>query len=504
MKSSKPWRGYGIAAAVFAVGACADNVTAPKSVISSLGPRHQTQAVVDGFLISNSKKYREQTLPYQSNRSGVASLTSRALLGRDGNTVLEVTTGELDESGAPGNISKLQEKLLDGNKALFATQNFNGLTGPVQTRTFPGLARHGFIQTQGNVRDIDPTRTDVMTVTERVNLRPDLAVTAVTAPDRGRPNVDFIVVADVHELNGDVGAYDDCVLYVDGSEAARINHQWVADRDLVNCSFRTSITTVGMHTLEVRSQNVIPGDWDLANNSASRTIEIVNPEVRLSGFMFAQEEQAQAQYHADWSYSGLPGGYAYSGVYDNTFDYHTNLAYFYAWAYDQPGTGPLTSINFSLTSGGSPVVAFSATPINSGNCSYLYADYGYSWVYVCSWDNHSYASGGRYAGQVVYYNYYFFQDNTGYTYSYGPVSGSATWGGSAITFGGNDVTLNFRAEGATGTALVANAILTLDLRRNDFDRPLACYDDNYPGYYTAHICYEQHYHGLQRSGFTPF
>src|SRR5438552_9857718 len=61
----------------------------------------------------NSQKYQDNGLKNATGRSGVASLTGRALLGKDGNTFLELTTGDLDNpAAAPGKLSKVQLKLL--------------------------------------------------------------------------------------------------------------------------------------------------------------------------------------------------------------------------------------------------------------------------------------------------------------------------------------------------------------------------------------------------------
>src|SRR5215216_2754712 len=69
-------------------------------------------------LIPNTRRYKESGLKPASGRSGSASLTGRALLGKDGVTTIEMSTGQLDTGETqPGNINKSQIKPLDENGA---------------------------------------------------------------------------------------------------------------------------------------------------------------------------------------------------------------------------------------------------------------------------------------------------------------------------------------------------------------------------------------------------
>src|SRR5687768_4292723 len=81
-------------------------------------------------LVANARRYAEKGLKPATGRSGSASLTARALLGKNGMTTVEMTTGELDGGGAqPGNINKAQLKpLSESGEALYA-RNYTGLSG---------------------------------------------------------------------------------------------------------------------------------------------------------------------------------------------------------------------------------------------------------------------------------------------------------------------------------------------------------------------------------------
>lgn len=110
----------------------------------------------------NSQKYREMGAKPAIGRSGSASIQARALLDAAGMTEIEISTGQLDSDGAPGNISKVQLKLSGSGTW---TRNFNNLRQGGYVNLFQsGLLRGQSLQIQTNVTGIDPRRTDVVTV----------------------------------------------------------------------------------------------------------------------------------------------------------------------------------------------------------------------------------------------------------------------------------------------------------------------------------------------------
>lgn len=391
---------------VLLAAGCSDDMTSPARVPAPDGARLSSTSGGRPSFTPNSKKYRAQTYAHSSNRSGSASLTSRALLGKDGKTVLEVTTGQLDATGAPGTISKLQVKLMDHARAVQSTQNYNNLNagGSVQ-QTYEGRARHSWVQAQGNVRGFDPKRTDVVTVTERVNLRPDLKVASVTAPEQARVNTPITISSVVAEINGDVGATNRCVLYVDGQQADQAEGVWIADGDAVNCEFVHTFGTVGTHQVRVASENVVPGDWDMANNAKEASIQIVSPETALHGWASASEYGWEYHYTDRGNWSSYYG----SGTWDyqQDQDYKGQSAYLYGWA---PGSlqSASTSFDVTITSGSNTVASYSApgqpTWWYGPNCTAFYGNGDYA--RACSYGGHTSVEVGHYATRTVYYSRY--------------------------------------------------------------------------------------------------
>jgi hypothetical protein len=81
----------------------------------------------------------------------------------------------------------------------------------------------------------------------------------------------------IMERNGDVGARASCVLYVDGAAADRADGIWVDAGGVVACAMTHIFNVTGTHVLEVRVENVRPGDYDDANNRVTASIRIVQP-----------------------------------------------------------------------------------------------------------------------------------------------------------------------------------------------------------------------------------
>ncbi len=427
-------------------------------------------------------------------------------MAKDGSTKLEVTTGALDAATAPGNISKLQVKFITVGDLPVGTQNFNGLTGPVQTKSFGGLARHSSIQVQGNVRDIDPKRTDVVTVTERVNLRPDIAVQSVMAPLKVKPNTEVIVTAAVAEINGDVGATTNCVLTVDGAERRRIEGMWVADGDQVTCTFKTTFAQPGTYTLAVNATSVSPTDWDLANNTASRTIEVVNPEVQLHGWAYAQDWNYRNDYvdNNSWGYNDPYYSY-YNQRYEREYHQSETSQYSRIGGYEYNAIQfPLANVRFTQTSNGNPIASFTAASAGYG-CQYSASPDGSNWAQICSW---GYFDAGHNAGTATYYDRcfsegYYWYYGCGYYYSSNyEYSWTSTWG-NYVPYG-SEVTTELKFEDAAGTTFLARGSVPLSQSYAYEYGPYSDSSSYNDGWYFSSYSYYYHYRYVQRYGNAAF
>lgn len=223
-----------------------------------------------------TQRYRESAPP-STGRSGSATLMARALLGRDGATTVEVSTATLDTATlAPGNISKLQIKLLDSQGRVRGVENHVKLSsgGRVQ-RVLTGLGRGQPLQLQANVEGIDGARMDVVTMGTPVQLLPDLAVEQLSAPESAQLGMPVNISALIAERNGDTGATADCVLRVDGVEVDRAPGIWVDAASAVSCAFTHTFSSVGVRVLTVEAADVVPTDDEPSNNQATASLEVI-------------------------------------------------------------------------------------------------------------------------------------------------------------------------------------------------------------------------------------
>lgn len=238
--------------------------------------------------IPNATKYRDTGIASAKGRAGSAAIEARALLGKDGATELTVTTGSLDDdSAASGSIDKVQLKAYE------ATKNFNGLTGTTFTQSLDGLVRHQPLQVQANVSGIDGHRTDVVTVTETVKLRPDLAVERISSAPYAAIGIPMQINALVRERNGDTGARADCLLLANGAEVDRANGIWVDANGTVTCQFEHTFDAAGTQQIAVTLAGVEPGDYDLANNSATKTVRVFASGNELPDYLLSVRDEVE-------------------------------------------------------------------------------------------------------------------------------------------------------------------------------------------------------------------
>lgn len=244
-------------------------------------------------LRSNAVKYRDRGAKPMKVKAGKDSLAARALLGRDGQTQVEVTTGELDSGGTPpGMLTKVMLKYTTPDSATNLT--FDGLTGGGYWSGFvTGPVPGQTVQVQGTVKSSGSKGVNVLKGDAVVVRRPDVAAGSLVLPAQSLPGRRVHVAATIAELNGDVGARFDCVLRVDGVLVDRAVGSWVDAGDAVDCVFATEFATAGTREISVAAVNVAPGDWDDANNSVSSRIDVVDPENPLAWEMrFSGQDRA--------------------------------------------------------------------------------------------------------------------------------------------------------------------------------------------------------------------
>ena len=477
-------------------------------------------------LIPNSKKYRVSGLQPATGRSGSSSLTVRALLGKDGKTNVEATTGELDSTATPpGNINKVQLKPLNQDGEAMYARNFNGLTGGGYFRTTVDLARGKQVQVQTNIGGIDPKRTDVVTIVETVKLRPDLAASNLTLPDKAVVNTPVKISAVIREINADAGATANCGLYVDGVKVDQVDGIWVDANGTVSAAFTHTFPSVGAKRIEVKIENVVPGDYDVSNNAVYGSVEVIQPGSRLNYYaeVYDYDFFNKGKNYYDQYYNGLPQ-YQYAGEWDQKGWYQGSYMYGYTpHAVTFPLNATLTESNDGETVSSA---SFSAVPYYDNSWS----DGTYQWTQKCTNNFDSAASAyfslcttsqkeiatgnvvygtwfdtARYSGDIVYYSQGFnrawYQDGTlAYSYSWND-SGHSIFGPARQSFG-SERGINLSITSGDGAVHTASPVITLQPYNQAYQQPYTCYNwNNGYGWYGS-SCWEQDYSSIGKVGYA--
>jgi hypothetical protein len=399
---------------------------------------------VPGNAVKSSKHYRESGVGNATGRAGSANMTARALLGKDGSTKVEVSTGTLDSNSTPpGSFGKVQFKPLNAaGNALFAQNFFPTTASGYYSFVSPSLHRAEQIQLQGNITGIDRNRTDVVTVVEMVKIRPDLAVENLTFPSSAFVNHPVNISANIMELNGDAAAVTTCVLTIDGNNVDQAKNVYVDAAGSVSCAFVYTFNVIGNHTIQVTAANVVPGDWDTSNNSSSGTIDITNPISAEHSFASFQDNNGgfpltSTSISKEWYLGNLVEDVSSTSGTTSGRTQDSNTQFFSSGCTGSTNAVPWqfpVNVTYTENMDGAPVYSFTDTGISGYTTSYFGynfpmcgsivasenlqygSDYASDhWNYLLSYQYYDSAANllmssqsiqsERYAGDVTYFSY---------------------------------------------------------------------------------------------------
>lgn len=373
-------------------------------------------------LFPNATKYRNAGAQPATGRSGSASLEVRALSGKL-KTDVEITTGQFDGRAPAGNLDKVQIKFFGPKQDVVVTDNYrhDPSRGGYATFSYASGYRGQRLQVQANVSGIDRARTDVVTVDERVKMRPDLTIQSIEAPDRAYVNQNVTIAALVTERNADAGARANCILSVDGIGVDSATGIWVDAGDSVTCEFTHVFTATGVKQVSVDVADVDPADYDEENNRAFAQIEIVDPSVPVTYNITARDRvvagHTETRKHIVWQANGGGTGY----VYDYSFSEDTptrEVGYLAVLKFDRPVSFPVVVQSSGISDGATflsttfTLNASSPSGVagNSGRCG-SWSELS-RWLTVCTY--HSTSTGalhewtdvqtGMRSGTVTYYS----------------------------------------------------------------------------------------------------
>jgi|GEM_PF-2871740 len=266
-------------------------------------------------LIPASVKYRDTSKPPGKGRSGSATVQGLALLAKNGDASINVTTGELGTaSEGMGSIEEIQVKIYSpiSGKLLTTDVHKKDLQpGGRQELGYNGLARGQQVDLQASISGVD-RGTDVVTINEQVKLRPDLVMESFAYPRQVYNGLPITFTAVVSEKNHDIGAWVTVGLMIDNSLVGSVKG-WVDAGGTV--SFRYDLTplplAIGPHTIGARILTTSPSDFDYSNNDAPEgTFEVLERTVAFDRANI-QVVSSESLYHDSYSYNEQGPGSSY-------------------------------------------------------------------------------------------------------------------------------------------------------------------------------------------------
>jgi hypothetical protein len=386
----------------------------------------------------NSRKYADTGHRPATGRSGSARLATRMLLYPAGITRMELTTGSFDgTTPASGTLNRVQLKLYDLEGGHITTANFNHVSSSTLELSSGALARRMTVQVQANVVGADPNRNDVVTVRDSVWLAPDLTVSEITLPGQALRGTLVSISATASELNGDVGARADCVLYVNGNATDRAIGVWIDAGDAVACFFTHRFETLGVHTVHVQLENVTPVDWNPGDNQASATLEVISPSGSNDTIRIYGDAHAEHGRYSYWSRWAIRLHYADGSGYEieSHDEYDGEWQTAIAWGWSDVISFPLERLRASQWS----LDVIDIQEHTSVSPDWVHEDEWWTeeclsrgtrgWLYVCSyrdpqfgwgWSSTAYMVG---AYSVSYYStgfsrWWYADETSGHTWSY--------------------------------------------------------------------------------------
>jgi hypothetical protein len=269
------------------------------------GPRfHRHQQGASG---EDQDHYKDEGEKPARAQVGRTLFQSRALVDKSGRTELEVTTGTLDSTATPpGYLSEIHVKAfrLDGthqfNKEFEHLRSGGGYASfyfplapakPARDDDDEGRAKdtrleHGQLlklHVEGRGLASGEEGEAEAKLENTVKYRPDLTVTSLHYDPVAKVNTAVDISASVVELMRDTGAHSNCVLTVTPSKGGagtvvdKSPGIWVDANGAVTCHLLYTFPATDTYTVQVSLENVLPGDYDTANNSLSGSIKIVSP-----------------------------------------------------------------------------------------------------------------------------------------------------------------------------------------------------------------------------------
>jgi hypothetical protein len=204
-----------------------------------------------------------------------------ALTGPQGGDLI-VELAATDGSPVPGAFEHIHVKLHRPGADETEVVNLNDVPARngAATVDLGPLERGTAVEVHAQVRDEKPPRTVVLREETTALLRPDLVVATVHAPPQTLSTRPVDVVADLVELNGDVGAKATVELMLGPTPVAEAKTVTIPKGGSLSVAFPdVHLTAAITAELTVVVKGAAPFETDDTNNSRGRTVEVTEHEL---------------------------------------------------------------------------------------------------------------------------------------------------------------------------------------------------------------------------------
>jgi hypothetical protein len=252
-----------------------------------------------------------------------------------------------------------------------------------------------------------------------VRLRPDLAVQPFSVPDSYVGSIVNIAVP-VHELNGDLDASANVYLYEGDNLLDLVEGAWISALGSAHAVFSVVFDTAGVHQLKVIVADVVPGDYEYANNELVFEVEISHQPSTYDAYYSHTAYEYHRERTLPWNLTVVEG--RTRRLDDETF---SESLY--------PPSGlrfPVERVTLQIDADGTPRYNFELTGVGSGydNGCYHYGSASVTLannfilhLYSRYYDSSCGPSYYTYARVNKYYRDWY--ESYNYVYSWGPSSG---------------------------------------------------------------------------------
>jgi hypothetical protein len=301
------------------------------------------------------------------------NLGLQALMAKSGVTDLYLNVTSRDNAVAvPSSLNKIQLKSYQSDGKLAYTRNLMNTSSPGGQAAVPltDVTRYQPLKTQVNVKTSQTVNEEILEATTKVLYRPDLTVDKISAPSEAYTNAAFPVNVTVKELNGDIGATSTVRILNGAATLDTVGSLNVPAGSSAGAAFMLTLSTPGTYTLTVDIGNVVPGDYDYANNQATFTVTVVNPNKPVSYYSYYNQGTYSSNYdRTDWS-GGLIESYRNSGRFEN----------FYVGAFTSDAFTPAGTLDVTLKSETGATKSLHLTGISNNSWQYFPDSNSYIWT----------------------------------------------------------------------------------------------------------------------------